>query len=40
MVVEGRADASLRLPHQRNEPLTAQEIGILRLQVDQSARDN
>jgi hypothetical protein len=40
MLVEGRADDSLRMPHQRNEPLTAQEIEILRLWVDQGARDN
>jgi hypothetical protein len=40
MLVEGRADASLRMPHQRNDPLTAQEIGILRQWVDQGARDN
>jgi len=40
MLVEGRADASLRMPHQRAEPLTAEEIGILRLWVDQGARDN
>jgi hypothetical protein len=39
MLVEGRADASLRMPHQRS-PLTAQEIGILRLWVNQGARDN
>jgi len=40
MLVEGRADPSLRMPHQPNNPLTAQEIEILRLWVDQGARDN
>jgi Planctomycete cytochrome C len=40
MLVEGRADASLRMPHRREEPLTAQEIETLRLWVDQGARDN
>jgi hypothetical protein len=40
MLVEGRANASLRMPHHRDEPLTAQEIGILQLWVDQGARDN
>ncbi len=40
MLVEGRADASLRMPHQRDKPLTAQEIEMLRLWVDQGARDN
>jgi hypothetical protein len=40
MLVEGRADASLRMPHQRDESLTSREIEILRLWVDQGARDN
>jgi hypothetical protein len=40
MLVEGRADASLRMPHERNEPLTQRQIAILRHWVDQGARDN
>ena len=40
MLVEGRADASLRMPHLQTNPLTAQDIEILRLWVDQGARDN
>ena len=40
MLVEGRADASLRMPHQRDEPLSAQDIEILRTWVDQGARDD
>ncbi len=40
MLVEGCADASLRMPHQRDEPLTAEEVEILRLWVDPGARDN
>jgi hypothetical protein len=40
MLVEGRADASLRMPHQRGEALTAREIETLRLWVDQGAHDN
>ena len=40
MLAEGRADASLRMPHQQAEYLTAQEIEILRLWVDQGAKDN
>jgi len=40
MLVEERADASLRMPHKRDQPLTAREIETLRLWVDQGARDN
>ncbi len=40
MLVEGRADASLRMPHQREKPLLDTEIEILRLWVDQGARNN
>ena len=40
MLVEGRADASLRMPHQRDEPLSVQDIEMLRLWVNQGARDN
>ena len=40
MLVEGRADASLHMPHQRDKPLAAGEIEILRLWVDQGARNN
>ena len=36
MLIEGRLDASMRLP----EPLTAGEIETLRLWVDQGARNN
>jgi len=39
-LIEGRADASLRMPHHRSEPLTAQEIRLLRLWINQGARDN
>ena len=39
-LVEGRAGASLRMPHQRDQPLTAHEIAILRRWVDQGAHDN
>ena len=40
MLVEGRADASMRMPHNREEPLTGDEIAILRLWVQQGALDN
>jgi len=40
MLVEGRVDASMRMPHGRDEPLTQREIEALRLWVEQGARDN
>ena len=40
MLVEGRADASMRMPHNEDEPLTDDEINILHLWVKQGARDN
>lgn len=40
MLVEGRADASLRMPHKDDEPLTEDQVTILRLWVEQGARNN
>jgi hypothetical protein len=40
MLVEGRADASMRMPHNEDEPLTGDELRILHLWVKQGARDN
>ena len=40
MLVEGRADASLRMPHNEDKPLTASELRILHQWVKQGARDN
>ena len=40
MLVEGRVDASMRMPHGRDEPLTQGEIEALRLWVEQGARNN
>ena len=40
MLVEGRVDASMRMPHGRDEPLTPQEIEVLRLWVKQGAQNN
>ncbi len=39
MLVEGRADPSIRMPHGR-DPLTPEDIEILRLWVDQGAKNN
>ena len=40
MLVEGRVNASMRMPHGRAEPLSQNDIEVLRLWVDQGARDN
>ncbi len=40
MLVESRVDASMRMPHGRDQPLTRREIEVLRLWVEQGARDN
>ena len=40
MLVEGRAEASMRMPHEREDPLTEDEIEVLRLWVDQGAHNN
>lgn len=40
MLVEGRVDASMRMPHGRDEPLTQHEIEVLRLWVEQGAHNN
>ena len=40
MLVEGRADSSIRMPHNRERTLTDREIEILRLWVDQGANNN
>lgn len=40
MLVEGRAGPSLRMPHGQNKPLLDTEIEVLRLWVDQGARNN
>ena len=40
MLVEGRADPSMRMPHNRDHPLTDRETEILRLWVDQGANNN
>ena len=40
MLVEGRVDASMRMPHGRDEPLTRNEIEALQLWVEQGAHNN
>ena len=40
MLVEGRVDASMRMPHGRDEPLTQREVEALRLWVEQGAHNN
>lgn len=40
MLVEGRADPSMRMPHSRDYPLADKEIETLRLWVDQGAKNN
>ena len=40
MLVEGRADVSMRMPHNDDKCLSDEQIRILRLWVEQGARDN
>jgi len=40
MLVEGRADGSLRMPHGADEPLSDADIETLRRWVDQGAKNN
>jgi hypothetical protein len=39
ILVEGRADPSMRMPHGR-KPLNSEEIEVLRVWVEQGARNN
>jgi hypothetical protein len=40
MLVEGRVEASMRMPHGRDDPLTQHDIKVLRLWVEQGAKNN
>jgi len=40
MLVEGRADMSLRMPHDTDQALQQRDIEILRLWIDQGAKNN
>ena len=39
MLIEGRADKSLRMPHDEDEPLSEQDIATLHLWVKQGAKN-
>ena len=39
MLIEGRADPSIRMPHHK-DPLSKEQIGLLRSWVEQGAEDN
>ena len=39
MLIEGRADASIRMPHGKT-PLSAEEIALIKTWVEQGAKDN
>jgi uncharacterized membrane protein len=40
MLIEGRADPKLKMPHGDNRPLTAEEINALKTWIDQGAKNN
>jgi hypothetical protein len=40
MLVEGRADQSIKMPHQDEPPLAAEQIETLKLWIDQGANNN
>lgn len=40
MLIEGRVDPSIRMPHGGQAPLTADEIGTIRNWVEQGAKNN
>ena len=40
MLIEGRADPSINMPHGGASPLTKEEIGTIRLWVEQGAKNN
>jgi len=40
MLIEGRADPSLKMPHGDAKPLTKEEIATIRLWVEQGAKNN
>ena len=40
MLIEGRADASMRMPHKKDKPLPPEQIAIIRRWVSQGASDN
>lgn len=40
ILIEGRADPSIKMPHGKREPLTKEQIGTIRKWIDQGAKDN
>ncbi len=40
MLVEGRADPSLRMPHDQGESPTPEEVEVIKLWIDQGAKNN
>ena len=40
MLVEGRADPSIKMPHQDEPPLSDEQIGTIKLWIDQGASNN
>lgn len=40
MLIEGRADASMRMPHNKDKPLPAGQIAVIRRWISQGANDN
>jgi uncharacterized membrane protein len=40
MLIEGRADPSINMPHGGANPMTKEEIGTIRLWVEQGAKNN
>lgn len=40
MLVEGRADAAMKMPHNADEPLTSRDIEILQRWINQGANNN
>lgn len=40
VLMEGRADPSIRMPHGKNEPVSKQDIQTMRLWISQGARNN
>jgi hypothetical protein len=40
MLIEGRADPSIKMPHAGAQPLTAEQIATIRRWVEQGAKNN
>ncbi len=40
VLMEGRADSSISMPHGQQDPISQQDIKIIRLWIEQGAKDN